>query len=102
MPTIIDLNNALVSYIVTGDGCFTTSAGFIGPNYRFDHDISLVIPEVWSRMFIHERKPEFLMEHGYLEKIEDFKLNGETVLASLLGYRINERFVSAFFGRNVQ
>ena len=99
LPAIIDLNNALVSYIVTGDACFTTAAGYIGPNYRFDHDISLVIPEVWSRMFIDERKPKFLIENNYLEKLSDFKFNGQNVLASRLGYRINSRFVSAFFGR---
>lgn len=99
LPTIIDLNNALVSYIVTDDASFTTSAGYIGPHYRFDHDISLVIPEVWSRMFIDERKPSFLIENQYLEKLEDFKFNGSNVLASRLGYRINARFVSAFFGR---
>ncbi|MEZ6116982.1 MAG: hypothetical protein R3C28_10475 [Pirellulaceae bacterium] len=99
MPPIIDLNNALVSYIVTGNACFTSSAGYIGPNYRFDHDISLVIPEVWSRMFVFEREPKYLLENGYLDRIDDFTLDGKKVLASRLGYRINDRFVSAFFGR---
>lgn len=99
MPLIIDLNNALVSYLVTGNPCFTSSAGYIGPNYRVDHDISLLIPEVWSRMFIQERDPDFLIENDYLEKIEDFAHKGKTVLASRLGYRINKRFVLKFFGR---
>ncbi len=99
LPAIIDLNNALVSYLLTGNPCYTTSAGFIGPKYRFDHDISLLIPEVWSRMFIHERHPQYLITHGHLEKIVDFEYEGETVLASRLGYRITERFVNVFFGR---
>ncbi|MFO0916417.1 MAG: hypothetical protein U0795_25900 [Pirellulales bacterium] len=99
MPAVIDLNNALVSYLLTGDSCYTTSAGYIGPKYRVDHDISLIIPEVWSRMFIHEREPKYLIENGFLDKLEDFDFEGRHVLQSRLGYRINERFVSMFFGR---
>jgi hypothetical protein len=99
LPGIIDLNNALVSYLLTGHPCYTTSAGFIGPKYRFDHDISLLIPEVWSRMFINEREPDYLIRHGHLEKLDDFEHQGETILASRLGYRITNRFVNAFFGR---
>jgi hypothetical protein len=95
----VDLNNALVSYLLTGNPCYTTSAGFIGPKYRFDHDISLLIPEVWSRMFIRERDPQYLMSKGHLEKINDFEYQGKTILASRLGYRITERFVNVFFGR---
>lgn len=99
MPTVIDLNNALVSYLLTGNPCFTTSAGYIGPSYRFDHDISLLIPEVWSRMFLHERDPKYLIDNGYLEKLDDFVYGGKTILASRLGYRITDRFVNQFFGR---
>lgn len=99
MPLVIDLNNALVSYLITGHSCFTTSAGYIGPKYRFDHDISLLIPDVWSRMFIHERDPKYLYENGYLEKLTDFEHQGQRVLASRLGYRITDKFVRTFFGR---
>jgi len=99
MPAIIDLNNALVSYLLTGNPCFTTSAGYIGPKYRFDHDISLLIPEVWSRMFVEERDPAYLIREGYLESVKDFEYEGRTVLASRLGYRITDRFITAFFGR---
>jgi hypothetical protein len=99
MPAVVDLNNALVSYLLTGNPCYTTSAGYIGPKYRFDHDISLLIPEVWARMFVHERDPAYLMQHGYLEKVKDQQHNGRTVLASRLGYRITDRFVAIFFGR---
>ncbi|HTB20670.1 MAG TPA: hypothetical protein VK708_21250, partial [Bryobacteraceae bacterium] len=87
---VVDLNNALVSAIVTGYAGFTTSAGYAGPNFRVDHDVSLLVPEIWCRMRVHERDPEFLKAHGYLEQVCDFCLNGRTVLASRLGYRITE------------
>ena len=96
---VVDLNNALVSAIVTGYAGFTTSAGFVGPHFRVDHDISLLVPEIWCRMRVHERDPEFLKAHGYLEKVRDFCLRGRTVLASRLGYRITERFADHFLGR---
>ncbi len=96
---IHDLNAALVSYILTEDAGFSTAAGHIGPKYRFDHDISLLIPEIWSRMFIDERSPSFLIKNGFLEKIDDFESNGEMIHASRLGYRITESFISTFFAR---
>lgn len=96
---ITDLNNALVSFILTDYDGFSTAAGHIGPNYKIDHDISLLIPEIWSRLKTEERKPKFLIEHGYLEKINDFDHNGEKVLASRLGYRITQKFVRVFFAR---
>ncbi|MEM7601673.1 MAG: hypothetical protein AAF357_09685, partial [Verrucomicrobiota bacterium] len=78
---------------------FSTAAGHIGPKYRVDHDISLVVPEVWSRMFLHERDPKFLIDEGYLEVLQDFEEEGETIHASRLGYRITWKFVETFFGR---
>ena len=97
-PTI-DLNNALVSYILTGLGGFSTAAGYIGPNVRVDHDISLLVPEVWCRLTPQERSAGFMIEKGYLEPLEDFEHEGEKILASRLGYRITDRFVRAVFGR---
>ena len=94
-----DLNAALVSYLVTGYHGFTSAAGHIGRKYRVDHDISLLVPEVWSRMFIREREPQYLIKNGYLEKLEDFEHDGKTIEASRLGYRITESFVTIFFGR---
>ena len=47
--TITDLNNALLSFALTGYDGFTTAAGYVGPKYKVDHDISLLIPEIWSR-----------------------------------------------------
>jgi hypothetical protein len=37
--------------------------------------------------------------HGYLEQVCDFCLDGRTILASRLGYRITELFVDHFLGR---
>ncbi len=96
---IHDVNAALVSSLLTGYHGFTSAAGHIGRKYRVDHDISLLVPEVWSRMFIPEREPAYLIENGYLEKIEDFQHDGKTIEASRLGYRITESFVTTFFGR---
>ncbi len=96
---VVDLNNALVSYIVTGYPGFTSAAGHIGPNIRVDHDISLLVPEIWCRMSPQEQDPAFLIEHGYLEKLDDFEHKGRKVPASRLGYRITAKFARAFLGR---
>ncbi|MGA9940248.1 MAG: hypothetical protein WBP92_18520 [Candidatus Acidiferrales bacterium] len=96
---VVDLNNALVSAVLTGDAGFTTSAGYIGPHYRVDHDVSLLVPEIWCRMRVAERDPQSMIAAGYLEKIDDFALDGRTVQASRLGYRISKAFVDHFLGR---
>jgi hypothetical protein len=94
-----DLNNALVSMLLTGYAGFSSAAGYIGPRYRVDHDISLLIPEIWCRLYPHERDPKRLIEAGHLEKLEDYEFEGRKVLASRLGYRITAKFVHNFFGR---
>jgi len=96
---IHDLNAALLSFIVTGAPAFTTAAGHIGRKFRVEHDISLIIPEVWARMYLHEREPEWLLSHGCLEPVRDFRHAGRTIAASRLGFRITEAFVTRFFGR---
>jgi hypothetical protein len=96
---VVDLNNALVSAILTGYAGFTTSAVCIGPNIRVDHDVSLLVPEIWCRMRVAEREPEYLISNGFLEKVEDLALDGRTVRASRLGYRITSLFVDRFLGR---
>ncbi len=96
--SVTDLNNALLSFILTNYNAFSTAAGYVG-NIRVDHDISLLIPEVWSRLTVEERNPELLLEQGFLEKVEDFTFKGETILASRLGYRITNKFVQSYFGR---
>jgi len=95
---VTDLNNALLSFILTGYNAFSTAAGYIG-NIRIDHDISLLIPEIWSRLSVEERNPMTLIKDEFIEKINDFDYNGETILASRLGYRITNKFVKTFFGR---
>jgi len=99
LPPIIDLNNALVSFLLTGYHAFVTAAGYVGPKLRVDHDISLLVPEIWCHLQPEEREPEFLIKNHYLDKCEDFEHEGRKVLASRLGYRINTRFVHYFFGR---
>jgi hypothetical protein len=94
-----DLNNALVAFLLSGYAGFSTAAGHIGPNVRVDHDISLLIPEVWARLTASERDPAFLIEKGYMEKLKDFIYEGKPVLASRLGYRITAKFMHDFFGR---
>ena len=98
LPTA-DLNAALVSMILTDLHGYSSAAGHVGPNARFDHDISLLIPEIWCRMSPNERDPKYLIAERLLEPIADFTHKNETIPASRLGYRITERFVRRYFGR---
>jgi hypothetical protein len=85
--------------LINGFGGFSSAAGFIGPKFQVDHDISLLVPEVWCRMFPHERNPERLISEGHLERLDDITIDGRQVLASRLGYRITAKFVHTFLGR---
>ena len=93
---IVDMNNALVSAILTRQPHFISAAGYVGPNFRVDHDISLIIPEVWSRLQIDERDPRKMIETGLLE---DCGQIAGVEHAGRLGYRITEKFVALYFGR---
>ena len=99
LPSAIDLNAAFLSFALTGYDGWLSSAGVIGPNVRVDHDISLLVPEVFSRMSPEERDARNLIEEGALERIEDFEHDGETLAASRLGYRMTRRFQRKYFGR---
>ncbi len=99
LSTTADLNTALVSFILCGYDGYSTAAGYIGAERKIDHDISLLIPELWSRLPVEQRDPQYLIAQGQLEKLEDFAYNGEVVYASRLGYRITERFVHTNFGK---
>jgi hypothetical protein len=99
LPPVVDVNNALVSFVLTGYPGFTTAAGHIGPQYRVDHDNSMLVPELWCRMRTFEREAGYLIEHKYLERVTDFMHQGRCVLASRLGYRITAAFVDHFLGR---
>jgi phosphoenolpyruvate carboxykinase (diphosphate) len=94
-----DLNAALVSMILTGLDGFTSAAGFIGPQFRVDHDVSLLIPEIWCRLSPEERNAQRLIEDEMLEPVPDVTAGGESVSGHRLGYRITERFVAHYFGR---
>ncbi|UMB61318.1 hypothetical protein MHL31_03725 [Lutibacter sp. A80] len=87
-----DLNNALLSHILTESNAFSTAAGYVGGDNKVDHDISLLIPEIWARLEPNDRDPKKLIENGSLEKLEDFEYEGKKVLASRLGYRITSTF----------
>ncbi|WP_404308573.1 hypothetical protein [Neorhodopirellula lusitana] len=95
----IDMNNAIVSMILTQLGGFSTPAGHVGPNLEVGHDISLLIPEVWCRMSAEERDPNQLIADGMLEPIADFDHNGTRIPASRLGYRMTEKFVRTYLAR---
>ncbi|WP_165731725.1 hypothetical protein [Polaribacter sp. 20A6] len=87
-----DLNNALLSHILTESNGFSTAAGYVGAENKIDHDVSLLIPEIWARLEPKDRDPKELIKNGSLEKINDFEYEGETILASRLGYRITKTF----------
>jgi len=96
---ISDLNNAFVAFAMTGYQPFVTAAGYVGPKFRVDHDISLLVPEIWSRMRHEERDPQWLIDNGYLEPVPDMLHNGKPIPSSILGFRINQAFVNHFLGR---
>ncbi|OQY02187.1 MAG: hypothetical protein B6I20_07185 [Bacteroidetes bacterium 4572_117] len=87
-----DLNNALLSYILTEYQGFSSAAGYIGSKNRFDHDISILIPEIWARLEDDYRDAKNLIKKKCLEKLDDFEYKGKKVLASRLGYRITKIF----------
>lgn len=96
---VTDLNAALVSFALTRYDGWLSSAGYIGVKYRVDHDISLLIPEIWARMRPSELDVQNLIKVGMLERCKDFEYGGKKVLASRLGWRITEDFVIRYFGR---
>lgn len=91
VPTT-DLNNALLSYILCEYQGFSSAAGYIGQEKRFDHDISILIPEIWARLEPGDRDAKQLIQNKCLEKLEDFEFDGKPVKASRLGYRITKNF----------
>jgi len=99
LPATADLNAAMISSILTGGGGFTSAAGYVGPTMKVDHDVSLLVPEIWARLTHEERDPKWMIEQGFLEPLTDSMFRGERVLASRLGYRITERFVHGLLGR---
>ncbi len=99
LPPVYDLNAAFVSFALSGYPAFLTSAGCLGPRVRVDHDVSLLVPEVWCRMGVEERDPAHLIAKGCLERVVDVEHQGRRIPASRLGWRITHRFVHDYFGR---
>jgi hypothetical protein len=96
---VLDLNASLLAYALTGYDGWLSSAGYVGPHVRVDHDISMLIPELFARMSPQERDAANLIAEGCLERLEDFEHDGRTVQASRLGYRITEKFATTYLGR---
>ncbi len=99
-PPTADLNNALVSLLLTGYGGFSYGRRLhraaVPRRSRYQPaDSRDLVPAVPSRA----RPQAVLIEAGHLEKLEDFEFDGKKVLASRLGYRITAKFVHTFFGR---
>ena len=99
LPSVIDLNAAFLSFALTNYDGWLSSAGVLGPKVRVDHDISLLVPEVFSRMTPAERDAASLIKEGCLEPLEDFEHDGKMVLASRLGHRMTSKFATKYFGR---
>ncbi len=99
LPTIIDLNANLLSYVLTGHDGWLSAAGYVGPHVQVDHDFSLLVPELFARMTPEERDARNLVAEGALERIEDVEHEGQRVPASRLGYRMTERMATKYFGR---
>ena len=99
MPAIIDLNASLLSYALTGYDGWVSAAGYVGPHVRVDHDFSLLVPELFSRMTPDERDARNLIAEGALEKLTDFDYEGRRVAASRLGYRMTDQLATKYFGR---
>lgn len=86
-------------FCLGGYNAFSTPAGHIGANLRVDHDISIMVPEIWARLKESERNPAHLIAEGALEKVEDFEHNGSHVPASRLGYRMTDVFCYKYLGK---
>ncbi|WP_133246063.1 hypothetical protein [Ancrocorticia populi] len=99
LPSIIDLNAALLSFALTGYDGWLSSAGFVGPHVQVDHDVSMLIPEAFCRMKDRELNAKNLIAEGSLEPVEDVVIDGAKVEASRLGYRMTEKFATKYFGR---
>ncbi|ELP91606.1 hypothetical protein EIN_129860 [Entamoeba invadens IP1] len=96
LPAVVDLNNYLLGMICCGYSGFVSSASYCGPHYKTDHDISLLVPEIWSKMRRYEQEPKYLIEHGFLEAVPDVSYNGKTYAGRRLGYRITPAFADHF------
>jgi hypothetical protein len=96
---IYDLNSSLLAYVLGDYAVYTTPAGHIGSKVRVDHDISMLVPEIWARLTEKERDPQALIAEGSFEKLMDFVHDGQLIPASRLGYRMTEAFTYHYLGK---
>ena len=94
-----DLNNCLLGYILCGFDGWSSAAGSIGHRYKVEHDVSLLVPEIFCRLSPSERDPQRLIAESCLEKLEDFQYEGRLIPASRLGWRITAEFSNHYLGR---
>jgi hypothetical protein len=102
-----DIETLIIVDATTGLDSWQTVSGTIGC-IPIGQDFRRLVPIVFAKMTREERDPAYLIKNGYLEKLEDYVYEeegpnkGKLVRASLLGYRITERFVKEFFGRVIK
>lgn len=92
-----DMNSVTLALALGQEPVFTTPAGNIGHKLKVDHDITLIIPEIVSRIPQADLNIQELIKKGMLEKVPDMEHDGKKVLSSILGYRITQRFVNNYF-----
>jgi hypothetical protein len=67
---------------------------------RVDHDFSLLVPELFSRMTPPSGRRAALIENGYLERMTDFELpDGEKVAGEPARLPDDREVRDEFFGR---
>jgi hypothetical protein len=99
LSPIHDVEAELVSMVLTGIPVFASISNYCGPRYYIGQDFRQIAPDIFAHMTLQEMQPSYLIDGGFLEKLEDYEHIGRPVPASLLGYRITRKFVDEFFGR---
>lgn len=93
-----DVEAQYVTMLLTGTPVFTSISNVCGP-YKIGQDFRQVAADIFAHMSTEERNPQFLIDNGYLLKMEDLNHMGDSIPASRLGYRITSKFVREFFSR---
>lgn len=71
---------------------FWTASGNIGPKYKVGHRVRQALMHVFANMQPRQLDPNWLLENGYFEEVQDFSYNGEIIPASILGCRATPKF----------
>lgn len=83
LPATFDLNAAFLSYALAGYDGWISSAGYIGPHTRIDHDFSLLVPELFSRMTPEERDAHELIKGGYPRRLRTSSMTARRFLRAV-------------------